>query len=886
MTLLEWALTYAHRGWPVFPCHPRTKRPMVRGDIDAQTGKEIEGTGGVKKATTDPDTIKAWWNRWPEAMIGLATGRAAGLFVVDFDAGTDDKTGEIFETADLVAALEQELGATLPRAGRWEVATPRGGCHHYFRWPENAADAVGNRGGLIKRVDVRGEGGYVILPPSRRPDGKHYAWLTKPKPDEMQAAEAPAALLDCILRRGRWAERRPTAQQHDGAQASSANVIALDAAVRRYVLAALDAEAEAVAQSPAGARNDRLNIAALKLGGYVAAAALREAQVREALEDAAQRCRLVQDDGWRSVRATIDSGLTKGLQTPADLTRIRAAAQRRSAAGARSGGAAKGSIASERSSQAGAAETPRAAEGGGGGRRGRDRGHDEPAGDDDGLDLQLAFYPMTDLANAERFVARNRDKLLWCPALGWLWWDGRRWNRDAADEKVKIAEHETVRAIQREAEALKRSGRDVVVGSKGRGDKETAVMMSDLLAAWGRASEAANRLSPIAKRAGPYLVVKPSKLDADPWKINVLNGTLTVRRVRGEGEDCISFGPHDPADRITKLAPVIYDPNATCPRYDEFIAKVQPEATRRRFLHQYNGYSYTGDVSEQVFLFHWGKGKNGKSTLLDTVGFIAGDYGKTMPIETFIDQGRGRNAGQATPDLAMLQGVRFLRASEPEKGAKFAESLLKLALSGEEMPVRELNRPYYMLRPEFKLSMSGNYKPQIHGSDEGIWRRTRLVPWEVTIPEERRDKNLPEKLRAEASGIFNHILDGLRDWVDHGLITPEDVAAATLEYRRQSDPLGRFLEACVRFAPGKRVQSSVMHTLYVAWCKANTTTAWSGKGFSQALIERGYRIKHSNVNWWLDVELTKSPGDFVDHEGNPLSEASVQEEADNDEVVF
>jgi putative DNA primase/helicase len=126
---------------------------------------------------------------------------------------------------------------------------------------------------------------------------------------------------------------------------------------------------------------------------------------------------------------------------------------------------------------------------------------------------------------------------------------------------------------------------------------------------------------------------------------------------------------HDPADLITRLANVVYDPNATCPRYDAFVAEVQPSAAVRRFLHQWGGLSLTGNVSEQVLAFFWGKGKNGKSTLLGAWGKIAGDYARGVTIETFINEGRGRNAGQATPDLARLDGVRMVHATEPERGA-------------------------------------------------------------------------------------------------------------------------------------------------------------------------------------------------------------------------
>lgn len=489
------------------------------------------------------------------------------------------------------------------------------------------------------------------------------------------------------------------------------------------------------------------------------------------------------------------------------------------------------------------------------------------------LDPELAFFPQTDLGNAERFRERNRGRLIFCPAIGWMWWDGRRWAREGADEKVTIAAHETMRAIQDEADAIDETDRDFVIGTKGRKGNETGILFSDTLRAWGRTSESAPKIARLAENAGPYLAVAPSELDADPYLINVANGTLHVDRTV---EGYISFGAHAPADLITKMAPVNYESNATCPQFDAFLSEVQPKAEMRRFLLAWEGYNLTADVSEQKLCVLWGKGKNGKSVFVEACAFVAGDYSETVPIETFLNEGRSRNAGQATPDLAILPGVRMLRTSEPDRGAKLAEALIKLATGGEPVLVRHLNRDYFKFYPSFKLTISGNYRPQITGSDDGIWRRVLLVPWLYTVPEGRRDKQLSRKLRAEASGILNRLLDGLRDYLDHGLVAPDDVDQATAEYRRDSDPCGRFLTACVAAAPGERVQSSVMHEVYCAWAKVNGAAEWSNKGLSNALSERGLVKKQSDVMWWIDVRLLKTVADFLDHDGRPLRQRAGQ----------
>lgn len=473
------------------------------------------------------------------------------------------------------------------------------------------------------------------------------------------------------------------------------------------------------------------------------------------------------------------------------------------------------------------------------------------------IDVVLARYPLTDLGNAERFAARHRGKFLHAPELGWLAFDGRRWSLKGAEAKVMLAAHATARAIQTEADAIRRTDDDIIVAEpKGK----DPIMLSDRIAAHGRSTEGGQRLTAMVKHAAPYLIVSVDDLDANPWAINVENGTLVVDPHEREG-DPIRFRPHDPADLITKLAPVKFDPDARCPRYDRFMDEVQPLENMQRHLHQWGGYGLTGDVQEQKLCFWYGKGRNGKSTLVDAWGFVAGDYGETVPIETFLDQGRGRNAGAATPDLALLPGVRFLRTSEPEKGSKLAEALIKLVTGGEPIQARHLNRDYFKFRPVFKLTMSGNYRPQIAGTDEGIWRRVVLVPWSVTV--EKPESHLHETLRGESSGILNRLLDGLRDYLDNGLVLPREVSDATQAYREDSDPLGRFLSVAVERVQGERVASSRMHAVFVAWAKAMGEREWSPKGLTGAMKERGYSLLRSDGSHWLDVRLIKSEVDFM-----------------------
>ncbi len=491
------------------------------------------------------------------------------------------------------------------------------------------------------------------------------------------------------------------------------------------------------------------------------------------------------------------------------------------------------------------------------------------------IDLRCALFPLTDLGNAQRFVARFGGDFKYVDQWGWLAWDGRRWNTHEADAILSRAVHDTIKAIADEAMNLRwleklwaddiaemsddtRLHINPIVERK----KDKVVLFADRVSGWCLASQSNAHISCTAKLAQAYLTASPDTFDADPMAFNVGNGTLRFQK--HERDDYISFHPHNRADLMTKISEVVYDAAATCPIYDGFLERVQPDAAMRLHLHAWGGVSLTALALARLS-FWYGTGRNGKSTLIDAWAHVMGDYSQTIPIESFLDQGRSRRGGEASPDIASLPGIRCLRTSEPEKGAKLAESLVKLVTGGEPLRARHLNRDFFEFRPAFKLTMQGNYKPRIDGTDEGIWARILLVPWRVMIPAEERDVNLPAKLKAEQSGILNRLLDGLRYYLDKGLSPPDEVIEATREYREDSDPIGRFLTECTeRGAPAEkwRTGGKELWLLYVAWAKANGERNATPKGFSRGLQDHGVmRLKSSGI-FYLDIRATKSAYEF------------------------
>lgn len=905
-SLLEAALDYARRGWPVFPCDPRTKRPYLAMDRDVE-GKPIKGTGGVTKATTDEDQIRAWWRKWPRAMIGVAVGRA-GLIVIDFDPGvydvidrkTKEVTGQEEWTLDQLkdALAERMDGEMLPET--LTSVTRSGGEHQWFKMP--AGDPIGNTGSLPSHIDVRGLGGYVIAPPSHFEGNDDdapgdYRWLIDG--DAGRIAECPEALVAIM----RAPPPRDTVGDARPAAGAARFVVDLDASTRRYAMHALDSELQELSSTPKaggrhGGRNQGAYWAAYNLGQFVGAGALSETLVKQSLLDV---IRGFDPAAYEKHKDAVENGLANGIAKPRDLSAVGA----QKTCGRDSGRSSFSSVYpptappeayvdefdrpgprdeenSEASFHIGTVAIP--AFPGGVGDRIAPEANQE-------VDRRCAFFSLTDLGNAERFRARHGWRFRFCNELGWFVWDGRRWEllseeKDKVPGKVSLAVFDTVRAIRNEADLVEASGLredvpadasdheraaalDHIVGWRGSGDNKVPIFYSETLRAHAKSSEGASRLGCIAGLVKSFddVAIRADAMDADRMAINVLNGTLRIVAKPGGNEPVIQRFDHNPADLISKIANVVYDPAAPCEAFDGFLSTVQPDEATRRFLGQWHGLSLTGDISEQKLAFYHGKGRNGKSTMVDACSEVAGDYGGSVAIETFLDQGRGRKGGEATPDLARLPGIRFLRTSEPEKGAKLAEALIKLITGGELIDARHLNKGFFSFLPSFKVTISGNHKPKITGHDDGIWRRVMLVPWDVQIAKEDIDRQLPEKLRKEKSGILNWMLKGLIDWRMNGLVEPESVLAATAKYREQSDQLGRFLDECTKPVEGARSKSSVLFALFTAWAKATGAGEWQPQGFSKAMEDRGFEKKTSNGVQWLDIEMTKDAGDFADASG-------------------
>ena len=428
---------------------------------------------------------------------------------------------------------------------------------------------------------------------------------------------------------------------------------------------------------------------------------------------------------------------------------------------------------------------------------------------------------LTDLGNAKRLVQMCQNELLYCPNHGtWYIYDDSHWRRDL-DGGVFRRAKAAVGTIFDEA------------ANETDPNRQTELRRHTLR------SESARAINALVQLASTEIDVSiPSyRLDEDLWLFNVANGTLNLKT--GKLQD------HDRTDYITKVSTVKYDPEATCPMWDEFVSYAMEEDQEVvDFIHRFFGYCLTGLSTEQVLLFMEGTGCNGKTTALLMLMHVLGDYAIQGAPGLLLAK---KNESHPT-EVADLEGTRFVANSEVEKGKPFAESLIKQLTGSDQIRARRMRQDFYEFAPTHKLCIAANHRPIIKGNDEGIWRRVIRIPWNRQIPDDKKDPFFLDKLKLEAPGILNRILEGCRAWQENGLQPPEKVTLATDEYREEMDVLAEFMEERCILGAGQRVPQKEFYLSYVEWCEELQQKPQNYRLFNRQLKERNFKTKSLRVN--------------------------------------
>ena len=424
------------------------------------------------------------------------------------------------------------------------------------------------------------------------------------------------------------------------------------------------------------------------------------------------------------------------------------------------------------------------------------------------------FTPSTalsDSGNATRLLERHGDNMHYISAWkSWMVWNGSKWEKDERGSAWLFAE-DTLKKLYTSA------------GETDDGTERKA------LAKFALACESERKLKSMLAIAQnrPGIPVSTEELDADQMLFNCINGTINLTLG--------TFKANDPDDLCTKQTDVEYTPRAKCPTWTSFLDKIfGGNQALINFMQRAIGYALTGLTSEQsLFILH-GNGGNGKSTLIDVLMKLLGEYAINTPASTLL----AKKSDAPTYDVARLKGVRFVAASETNEQDKMAESTVKSLTGDKTVTARLLYGNPFSFNPLCKIFLATNNKPIIVGKDYGIWRRVKLIPFTVTIPEEEKDLELYDKLLAELPGILNWAIQGCLNWQQEGLNPPAEVLQATQEYQNEMDSFSQFIDEECILAASASCTAKEIYARYCQWCDDNGEKPDSQKRFGATLLKK------------------------------------------------
>lgn len=859
-TNLDAALAYAQQGLAVVPNH------AVEGGICScsaaeacrSPGKHPLTPHGVTDASADLEIIKRWWSEYPSAGVGIATGRVSRVLVIDIDPGNGGD-----QTFAQLEALHGRLPPTVT------CRTGSGGRHFYLKRPETDAHIVSAPHGLGKGVDLRVDGAQVIAPPTVHHSGHRYAWEAGKAPGEVELAELPVA----------WRKLLPTRTANDGkAQRRGAQQ-----GVTGPSPQPLTKDDHQLLRNARSAQNSE-KFSALWRGNLNGFPSASEADLSLCSmlafwtrKNSEQMDRLFRHSGrmrkkWDEVhfgdsttygQHTIETAIDNCSEVYHGSTLFHLGGRSAELVASTSytipGGAPTGSSYCTDSVDEKLDQLVRAGSNCDDSWRAIRDVNLIPAHCREHFDSlwfaaqaeyrfhQSALVPghfaLTDLGNAERLVALFgrlvRHVAKW---KKWLVWTGCRWKVDDSDHMMRLARR-TARSIYEEAKR-----------ATGSAEKKQLAMRAVK-------SESERSLKAMIKIAGSDAAVsiRPSDLDRDRWLLNCVNGTVDLRTG--------TLRAHSAEDLLTKITSVEFDPNAKCRRWIRFLMEIFRKNMRLiKFIQRYVGMTLTGDITEQILLIFSGPGSNGKSVLVDTIVELLGDFATIAAPDLLVS---GVNDRHPT-EIADLAGRRLVVASETDEGRRLRIAFVKSATGDKRQKARRMREDFWSFDREYKVILSTNNLPRIREETHAIWRRIRVVPFNVIFDEKDQDKELLWTLRNEWSGILAWAVRGCLEWQRGGLRFPPAVTDATQAYRQQEDLIEQFLMDCCTLgsAPSIAVTRKAIRKAYQKWARDVDERATLGRNAFYERLRMRPGIEEYRCSQWrgfTGVCLTRLE-DFLEHE--------------------
>tara|TARA_R100001198_G_scaffold4688_1_gene2459 strand:- start:2215 stop:4488 length:2274 start_codon:yes stop_codon:yes gene_type:complete len=454
--------------------------------------------------------------------------------------------------------------------------------------------------------------------------------------------------------------------------------------------------------------------------------------------------------------------------------------------------------------------------------------------------LLASGLPLTDAGNRDRLVARYGKQILYVPEEGWKLWSGVCWEKDQTNRVTEMA-LDTARVIRAEEQT-------------GVVDKQGV----DKAEKWSYASEALPKIKAMTTLAEshPSIVSSVNDLDKHLYLFNAANTTLDL--IEQEAID------PDPTHRLTQVSRMKYNPEATCPYWEEFLSQILPDKKVVRHLQKYLGLSLTGDMTAEAIFILFGDGANGKSLLLEALAYLMGDYLSNAPAHTFLSSSRNESIRN---DLAMLRSSRLVTVSETNKGSTLDESVIKRTVSGDLETARFLHKEFFQFRPKYKILLATNNKPEISGATHGTWRRLHLIEFGVKFgtpghPVAGKKDEIIAKLKSESSGVLNWMIKGFQMYREEGLIQPDAVDNATRSYREEQDPLLEFISSSCVVDDILSISVTDLREAYNAYTGEDQSSVW----FGRAMSEHGYkasRVGSARMRVYKGISLNEESQELL-----------------------
>lgn len=424
----------------------------------------------------------------------------------------------------------------------------------------------------------------------------------------------------------------------------------------------------------------------------------------------------------------------------------------------------------------------------------------------------------------------------------WFFFNGSYWQEDIGNQKVELAAERVANSIKKEKPELSfstKTDEDKAMNEWYRFQKDSRSHMAKM-----------HMIDEFKK----YVIVKHGEFDKEDMLLNTESGYVDLSS--GELHD------HDIDKKFSHQTIAEYSDNVDAPLWEKFLNQIfNNDEELIHYVQKAIGYSFTGSVDEQCLFILNGRGRNGKSVFSNVVSDVAGNYAKQMNVQTIV--AKKNQSGSANSDIARLEGARIVTSSELNEGDRFDESLVKQLTGGDKILARFLYGSEFEYKPKFKIWMATNHLPIIRGTDDGIWRRIKIIPFNIQIPKEKVDKKLEYKLKAEYTGILNWIVQGAIMWQQEGLEDPEAVTKVIETYRAEMDPLDAFLEECCTTGQNYSIKAREMYDAYHEWAKESEEYKMSLNKFGREMSKKLLRVKRRDGWYYVGLKLKEPDSDYT-----------------------